>query len=1253
MKPPILLAFLILALPFELWARHTRDTITVGARIDFVQNMGQWDGNIRFQAQLHNAAIFLEDNDLTIVLRQKPTAGIPFHHAFGHQMHAYQMHFLGANSSPTLVPHNADPSYNNYFLSNDPSHWASHVPLFHDVVYQDLYQGINLHLYAASHAFKYDFVVAPHADPARIAIRYDGIDRLFLRDGNLIVATSVGEIVELAPYAYQVINGDTIDVSSHYQLEKSTLRIALGPYNPDYTVVIDPTLYFSSYTGSTADNWGTTAAYDSYKNTYTAGLVFQIGYPITLGAYTYNGNADVGIFKFDTTGSQRLFATYLGGRHADMPHSMYVNSFDELIIFGTTGSDNFPTTPSAFDRTFNGGTELAYLCYYNSTYYRDIYYPNGSDIFVSRFSSDGSALLASTYIGGSQNDGLNYRTRYNDSPVTIMQGNDSLYFNYGDGARGEIITDDLNNIYIGSTTMSEDFPTTANCMQFHSGGKQDGVLLKIDHNLHNLLWSTYLGGEGDDAVYSIDCDNKYNVVACGGTNSRTFRVSPGCFQTAFAGGSADGFVTKVSYHGDQILGSTYFGSEAYDQCYFVRCGKSDDIFLFGQTKAPASTMIFNANYNTPNSGMLLARMNADLTERIWSTVFGTPNGKPNLSPTAFAADICNRVYAAGWGRDFVGYNDVQWNTAGTWNMSVTPDAYQSQTDGQDFYLLCLDNTASCLEYASFFGELHIADSDGGGDHVDGGTSRFDRLATLYQSVCASCGGHDGFPTTTGVWSNTNESDNCNNALFRFNVHDDFPVAEFVTPPVGCAPYTLHFHNTGRGDTYLWDFGDGTTSTEKAPSHTFATSGTYTVRLIASMPNGCKTADTAVATVKVLGNGTQSSSQISCSGEMVQIGNTPQLGCSYHWTSGHVSDSTIANPYVDEAGTYILHITSDNNACEETDTFNVSFTRLIDTLIVHSPTCPGGHDGYVEAVPSDSASGTITYIWDGTSTHDSILSGLSADGRIHRLVVRDEKCDEETTFTLSDPPSPIIEKESTSNICHDCEGSVSINAHDSLGRTYTYLWNDGSNNPERESLCQGTYIVTIQDDAGCQVNDTTTITLQHSFDNVSVWADDTTLFIGESTQIHVTPIPQGQYSWQPITGLDNPFSSDPTSTPESDITYCVTLRDTIGCTMTDSVHIHCTDVRCGTSTLFIPNAFTPNSDGLNDELCFRGEYITSFHIAIFTRWGEMVYESDDINNCWDGRFKDNWCLPGVYVYTCRIRCEGNQESLLKGDVTLIR
>ena len=505
MQGALLLVFLLTLWP-TAQARQ-RDTLGIGERTWFVENQGQWDERVRFRAQMHNAAFFAEDGCFTIAVREAPKAHTTFHHAIGQRMHAYRVHFVNAGKcSPSGRDADMESGYDNYYYGHDPSRWVSRLPHYQTLYYSDLYPGIDMDVRMAEHAMKSNFYIAPGANPAAIVLRYEGQDGLLISSGNLIVRTSVGDIVELRPYAYQETDKGVREVDASYYLKGDEIHIRLGYYDKSLPLTIDPVLHFSTYTGSTADNWGTTATYDSYKNTYTAGLVFDIGYPVSTGAYdgSPNGNADIGIFKFDTTGTQRLFATYLGGTLADMPHSMFVNSFDELVIFGTTGSTDFPVTAQAFDTSFNGGTNLQYEG--SST----INFPNGSDIFVSRFTSDGAHLEASTFVGGNGNDGLNYRQHFNNSYTIIMQGNDSLYYNYGDGARGEIITDDLNNVYVGSTTMSYNFPTTEGSVQPSPLNGQNGVVFKLDYNLRHMIWCTYLGGSLDDAVYSIDVDTQYN-----------------------------------------------------------------------------------------------------------------------------------------------------------------------------------------------------------------------------------------------------------------------------------------------------------------------------------------------------------------------------------------------------------------------------------------------------------------------------------------------------------------------------------------------------------------------------------------------------------------------------------------------------------------------------------------------------------------------------------------------------------------------
>ena len=235
---------------------------------------------------------------------------------------------------------------------------------------------------------------------------------------------------------------------------------------------------FSTYSGSTSDNFGYTATYDNQGFLYSGSTSFGIGYPTTLGAYQVNyanqlGGTDIAITKYDTTGTQRIYSTYLGGALDELPHSMIVNTKDELFVFGTTASNDFPTTTGSIQTNFKGGVPFTPSGI-------GVGFPNGSDIFVSKLSASGGDLLASTFIGGSNNDGLNLSPK--------------LKYNYADEVRGEIDIDINNNIYLATSTKSNDFPIIGG-VQSVLKGDQEGCILKLDDQLTTIVWSSFLEEE--------------------------------------------------------------------------------------------------------------------------------------------------------------------------------------------------------------------------------------------------------------------------------------------------------------------------------------------------------------------------------------------------------------------------------------------------------------------------------------------------------------------------------------------------------------------------------------------------------------------------------------------------------------------------------------------------------------------------------------------------------------------------------------
>ncbi len=808
----------------------------------FIRNNGQWDPNVRYRADINSGRMWLcrnsiymqfLDNSEMVAAHGRATTkfNAPEPLVRGHN---YRIEFQGSKDQSICTGSDATKNYFNFFQSADAQRWRGGVPGFKKVAYRDIYEDIDLVFYTRDAFLKYDFFVKSHTDPSCIRMKYTGADEIYLKNGHLIVKTSVNVIQEEKPYAFQIIDEKEVKVPCRFKLDGQTVSFEFPKgYDETYDLIIDPVLIFSTYSGSTANNFGMTATYDNAGNLFSAGIVFDQGFDTTTGAFdpTFNNlydgkTVDIILTKYTADGTAQIYSTYLGGAEGETPNSLIVNHQNQLCMFGVTGSDDFPVTAGAYDETFAGGPAINWPA-------NGIKMDHGSDIYVARFSEDGTQLLACTYVGGADNDGVTYN-------AALGQNFDFLVYNYGDQIRGEIMIDNHDNMYIASSTRSADFPF-ANGFDSTLAGSQDGVIFKLNSNLNAMLFSSYIGGDGMDAAYNIKCDNQHHVFVCGGTTSANFPTAGNAYSTSFNGGLADGFVMKINPEGDTILASGFIGTPAYDQTYFMDIDRLGKVFLFGQTEG--SMPVSAGVYSNPNSGQFIWKMSNDLTTLERATVFGNGNGMVNISPSAFLVDVCGNIYATGWGGALS-------TTGGTplTGMPLTHDAFMDETppyDGHNFYLIVLERDFRNLLYGSYFGG---AESE---EHVDGGTSRFDPNGIVYQSVCAGCLGNSDFPTTPGAWSSSNQSmingepDGCNNGMFKYDF-EVIPVAEFAPNfTEGCKALTVSFENTSSsGYDYLWDFGNNdTTSMVFHPVRTFSDTGTYEVLLIVT-DSLCNLTDTA-------------------------------------------------------------------------------------------------------------------------------------------------------------------------------------------------------------------------------------------------------------------------------------------------------------------------------------------------------------------------------------------------------------------------
>ena len=1383
----------------------------------FEKNAGQWEDNILYKASFTQGKVFVQPNKLSVIVFDSNNAAYHRHNS-GNDNYSGKERYHVFSVSPYNATFNNIKElerlngYTNYFIGNDKSKWAAGVYAYSGVIYENVYRNIDWEISSLGDMPKHSYIVHPEGDVSGITTLYKGLKSLKADGDKLYLETDCGWIEENKLTVYQQTVHGVKEIEAYYSAvqtqEGYLVSYRVGTYDKTKDLIIDPALIFSTYSGSRSDNWGMTSCYDQRGLLVSGGIVSGEQYPTTEGAYSseYLGNWDCVVTKYDSLGQNMIFSTYFGGNMCEMPHSMTVNNEGDLIVFGTTGSSDFPVTDNAFQKNLNGGD--------NVQYEGSLLYLNGIDIFVSAFNSSGTQLKASTFIGGTANDGFNFKNEYQLDQNILYYGNDSLYANFGDCARGEILTDKNNNVYVASCTFSHNFPTTDNAFMKNSAGMQDAVVFKFDKALSTLLYSTYLGGTNNDAAYSLDLDSQDRVYVCGGTSSSDYPVSTGAYNDVFNGGSADAFISVLSTDGSNVEYSSFFGSDVYDQAFFIRLDRNDIPYIYGQTLASGYTLVKNAQYSIPNSGQFIAKLTPKLDSLYFSTVFGSGDGMINLSPSGFAVDYCERIYCAGWGRIFK-YRQNNYPHLGTENMEVSDDAYMKQTDGMDFYIMSLEKDAAALNYATFFGECDKENTLFGNDHVDGGTSRFDRYGSYYLTICASCNGSQGMPVTENAYSKGNKSRNCNTASMKFSVNNDFAVADFDMPNIACSNTAVQFSNYSRGDSFMWDFGDGSlTSRQKNPSHTYSSDGVYTITLIVLSEDGCKQSDTIRKSILILDDKAgYLDTLLSCEGNPVNIGieniyPSDQENVKLTWSPAeYLSDVNSMNPYAtvnsptlftliisidgckdtmyrfvdidtfvselpdtlefctlpytynipkpqnkdavcswnniftdyaemnEDNSAVIIRDTSDRylyvrykeSGCIYTDSLFVKFTgikyniitkdvycqtdatgsaliELIgDTTNVHykwscsdkdtcfvenlavgtytvtvymeNDTCYTQlpvrilavtdmdiHEKITDASCSGICNGEIsvdvsggqppyTYLWSNGSTNQN-LNGL-CEGNYVITVTDNTGCSSKKTLHVNNMYKINTVLTATENRCaNGCDATITSLVEGGK-EPYTYSWNSGQKTENLDNVCNGTYLLTVTDNNGCKGTSQVTVGYTDVTVGFEAYADKYRVYDGEEFTLTSTLLEGFNYFWTPSADLVTPDNYTTLATAYKTTVFKVTADDTHGCDVSDTVKVEVDYINCGKPDIFIPNAFSPNNDGKNDILYVSGDYIMSMDWIIYDRWGERVFHSDNINDGWDGRFRNQDCAAGVYYYKLEVKCMGGKTFVTGGDVTLIR
>ena len=548
--------------------------------LSFELNKGQTDSQVKFLSRGHGYTMFLTQSEAVLSLRsgqssaprgispqlprttdygprmadallppliQNPKSQIQVAPAPSAQEPApttVRLKLVGANLRAKVVGLDPLPGRSNYFLGNDPKKWRTNVPTYAKVKYKGVYPGIDLIYYGNQGKLEYDFVVAPGGDPRTIALNIDGAEKMQIDpQGDLVLSNDGGDVRLHKPVVYQPVsvnpksqiqNPRSVD-GRYLLLADNRIGFEIGAYDKTLPLIIDPVLSYSTYLGGAGDDYAYGIAVDSSGNAYVIGCTNSINFPTIPGAFQTSyggGNYDAFITKLNAAGSALVYSTYLGGSSEDGAfNGIAVDASGNAYVTGYTYSSNFPTTPGAFQTSGGGGTR---------------------DAFVAKLHVAGSALVYSTYLGGSDYD-----------------------------VAWDIAVDAAGNAYVTGQTHSSNFPTTPGAFQTsYGGGAYDAFITKLNAAGSALLYSTYLGGSDYDEGSGIAVDATGNAYVTGLTYYFNFPTTAGAFRTSPAG-YYDAFVTKLNAAGSDLVYSTYLGGSSADGGYGIAVDATGNIYVTG------------------------------------------------------------------------------------------------------------------------------------------------------------------------------------------------------------------------------------------------------------------------------------------------------------------------------------------------------------------------------------------------------------------------------------------------------------------------------------------------------------------------------------------------------------------------------------------------------------------------------------------------------------------------------------------------
>jgi hypothetical protein len=645
--------------------------------LQFEANRGQTHKDVRFLSRGPGYSLYLTAGEAVLVLskpnadakRNARTVERPDAKAQTNPV-ALRMSLVGAAREPAVTGVDELPGKANYFIGKDRSKWRTNVPTYAKVQYENIYPGIDLVYYGNQRQLEYDFVLAPGADPRKIVLDFKDAEQIEINaQGELVLHAAGADLRQHKPIIYQQIDGVRHEIAGGY-VRKGANRVGfqVAAYDASRPLVIDPTLSYSTYLGGGGSDMARRVAADSDGNAYVTGQTTSFDFPTTSGAFqTVHGfNNDVFVTKLNPSGSALAYSTYLGGNNVDAGNGIAVDANGNAYVTGFTTSTDFPTTPGAFRAVSGGGfvtkldpagSSLVYSTYLGGAQgagiavdaqgnayvtgtagtdfqttpgaFQSVFGAGPADAFVMKLNADGSALVYSTYLGGSK--------------VDMASG---------------IAVDTGGNAYVAGSTDSTDFPTTPGAFRAVPGG---GFITKLDPAGSSLVYSTYLNAP--IGAIAVDAQGNAYVTGTAGTD---FQTTPGAFQPALAG-SFDAFVAKLNPPGSGLVYSTYLGGTNEDHGNGIAVNAAGNAYVTGYTSSsnfPTTPDAFQpALADQPGlvdvEDVFVTILNTAGSAPVYSTYLG---GAVGDTGQGIAVDAASNAYVTG-------------GTASS-NFPITPGAFQ-------------------------------------------------------------------------------------------------------------------------------------------------------------------------------------------------------------------------------------------------------------------------------------------------------------------------------------------------------------------------------------------------------------------------------------------------------------------------------------------------------------------------------------------------------------------------------------------------